>query len=526
MYRLEAAIQETLRRWKESGIAGCTLESRKRYCAKFLQRAVVMGKQKLDQELVDAYLKDNKGSREIAGMHFRIARRLDDVCSTHLMDLKGHYLNSFEYPTEEETVEFFKCLSFPISVDVPLTHLAVKTMMEIGKQNLTKSTLGQYMKALKDFNEMSRKKGVTRFSQSFCDGYLQQNEADLIHGKIEEWVRRLRRRSLLCLLYVSEHGSFTWQRFQRLEDPLSSDMKEIKNSYLHELKVRNLEPKTISLHQYVIHYLLLMLQEEQQNLWDMDESGSQRALDYFSRRCNKNSISTLAPILRAVLKFLHGKNYIKRDLEWSVMTPLYLRKQAKGYILPEDEKRLVKKIAMLNKRDKAILLMALETGLRESDILGMKLSQVDWRSDTITIVQKKTGNQLVLPLLLDVGNALASYILDERPTPVQGSEGFVFLRRQAPYRRINSSYCMVRKLMDSIDIKPANTNKAGGIHLLRHSLIYKLLKDQVPDYTITNVLGHVNKESDKPYLSLDEKMLKECAMHNPLAVPSVRGGSR
>lgn len=85
---------------------------------------------------------------------------------------------------------------------------------------------------------------------------------------------------------------------------------------------------------------------------------------------------------------------------------------------------------------------------------------------------------------------------------------------------------MVRKLMDSIDIKPANTNKAGGIHLLRHSLIYKLLKDQVPDYTITNVLGHVNKESDKPYLSLDEKMLKECAMHNPLAVPSVRGGSR
>jgi integrase len=145
----------------------------------------------------------------------------------------------------------------------------------------------------------------------------------------------------------------------------------------------------------------------------------------------------------------------------------------------------------------------------------MKLGQVDWRKDTITIVQQKTRHLLILPLLPDAGNSLASYILDERPIPAAGCEDYIFLRHQAPFHNLRTVYPLTRKLLESLHIQPVNTNKSGGLHLLRHSLVYRLLKKKVPDYTITKVLGHASKESDKPYLSLDERMLKECAMQIP-----------
>jgi len=76
MYELNQTIEETLERWKAAGIVECTLASRRQYCRKLLEKANAMGKEYLDQELVVAFLHDNKGSKEIASMHFRIAKHV------------------------------------------------------------------------------------------------------------------------------------------------------------------------------------------------------------------------------------------------------------------------------------------------------------------------------------------------------------------------------------------------------------------------------------------------------------------
>jgi integrase/recombinase XerD len=58
------------------------------------------------------------------------------------------------------------------------------------------------------------------------------------------------------------------------------------------------------------------------------------------------------------------------------------------------------------KRDYAIILLALRLGLRGSDIKGLKLSNINWEQDTITIVQQKTKEPVALPLSAEVGFAL------------------------------------------------------------------------------------------------------------------------
>ena len=53
---------------------------------------------------------------------------------------------------------------------------------------------------------------------------------------------------------------------------------------------------------------------------------------------------------------------------------------------------------VVSARDAAITLLALTTGLRACDIVGLRLGDIDWRARTAEIVQQKTGNPLTVPL--------------------------------------------------------------------------------------------------------------------------------
>ena len=66
-----------------------------------------------------------------------------------------------------------------------------------------------------------------------------------------------------------------------------------------------------------------------------------------------------------------------------------------------------------------------------SDIAGLRLGDIDWRAGRITVTQHKTGAMLTLPLLADVGEAIADYLLDGRPADRR--DDHVFLRAQAPH---------------------------------------------------------------------------------------------
>ena len=66
-------------------------------------------------------------------------------------------------------------------------------------------------------------------------------------------------------------------------------------------------------------------------------------------------------------------------------------------------------------RDAAIVITGLSCGIRACDIINLKLSDIDWRSETFSFRQSKTGNLVCLPLTVTVGNAIARYIVEERP---------------------------------------------------------------------------------------------------------------
>jgi integrase len=175
-----------------------------------------------------------------------------------------------------------------------------------------------------------------------------------------------------------------------------------------------------------------------------------------------------------------------------------------------DALRSVRKTPKVFLRDKAIILLALQTGLRAADIVRLGLSDIDWVNDTRSIRQSKTRNAFTIPLTAGVGKALSAYILTERP---KVDNLFVFLNLCTPFRPLaghTSCYALVRKTLHLAGIRLGNERK--GVRVLRHSVASRMLSRGVALTTISSVLGHADKSSTDVYLQTDEARMRECGL--------------
>ena len=125
------------------------------------------------------------------------------------------------------------------------------------------------------------------------------------------------------------------------------------------------------------------------------------------------SIHNVASNIRSFLRFWNDDRLL------AAVPSRCLRNRPIIPILSDQETAALEKVlhgGCLSFRDQTIILLALRTGLRSVDILGIRLPNLDWINDTITVTQSKTGRALRIPLTADVGNALSAYLLDERPS--------------------------------------------------------------------------------------------------------------
>src|SRR6476620_1021618 len=130
--------------------------------------------------------------------------------------------------------------------------------------------------------------------------------------------------------------------------------------------------------------------------------------------------------------------------------------------------------------------------------VALRMGDVDWRGNTIGIVQQKTGNPLTLPLPGLLLGKLASYVLDERPS---SGDDHLFLRSVAPHTRL-ADHATVHRVTVETFRKAGVSNPRAGTRLLRHNAASRLLAAAVPLPTISAVLGHASEESTNLYMSV------------------------
>jgi len=405
-----------------------------------------------------------------------------------------------------------------------LSNLIERTLQEISKLGLCSELICQYRRAYDRLKEFAKNKNMDSYSADLFSCFLADIEQRYVTGTIGHSRRNhLRRASLLLRDYV-ENETVEWKPYGGISQPMPSSQEFLRlySQYVDSLESCGRSENTIQSARNIVRQFLLFLNDNSyttlsQTPLDMVPSFFQHLLATYK----PTSIRTVASHIRSFLEFTDGG---ERFLP--LVPSRCVRNKPIIPILSDKEDAALKRVLKSPEvalRDKAIIQLALRTGLRSIDIVGMKLSDIDWVNDTILIPHSKTGRPFRIPLSADAGNSLSSYILTERPTT---DTSYVFLRSLAPFKPLcdhSACYAVVRKSFARAGIRLGRERK--GIHVLRHSAASRMLSRGVPVATISSVLGHTNKSSTDVYLSTDEPRMRECVL--PLAgIPMNCGGLR
>jgi integrase len=227
--------------------------------------------------------------------------------------------------------------------------------------------------------------------------------------------------------------------------------------------------------------------------------------DQLDVRRTPSNASKLASALRSYFRYRTTCGDQVGALTAVITNPVHWRLTSLPRALKSDEvRRLLKSFTSARrwpKRGYAIVRCALDLGLRSCEIAHLMISDIDWRSGTVTLRGTKSLRQDILPLPVETGQALADYLQHERPT---SSYLAIFVRHRGDHDEpITSS--AIRGV-----IKWA-CRRAGLMHFsahsLRHTLACRLVENGSSLKEVADVLRHRSLNTTLIYAKLDTPKL-------------------
>jgi site-specific recombinase XerD len=211
--------------------------------------------------------------------------------------------------------------------------------------------------------------------------------------------------------------------------------------------------------------------------------------------------------LRSFLRFLFRYGETKRDLSTAVPTVAAWRlSDVPKHIKSEEVESLLDscdRTTSVGRRNYSILLLIARLGLRAGEIVALELGDINWRASELTIRGKGQFCDR-LPLPQSVGEALAIYLKNDRPTC---STRRVFVRMRAPYRGLKDSTVVSTIIRRTVEKSGLNTPSKGA-HLLRHSLATGMLRKGASMAEIGEILRHRSPNSTEIYAKVDIEGLR------------------
>ncbi|MHB1552075.1 MAG: site-specific integrase [Vulcanimicrobiaceae bacterium] len=162
-----------------------------------------------------------------------------------------------------------------------------------------------------------------------------------------------------------------------------------------------------------------------------------------------------------------------------------------------------------HRRAYAMVRCLVDLGLRCSEVVKLRLEDIDWGDGTITLVGTKSRRADVLPLPAATGSALAAYLREERP---RTSSRAMFVRHVAPYDE-PIGIGVVRGAVMAAYRRCGWTRTR--VHILRHSMASRLLRTGAPMKDIADVLRHRSLDTSAIYAKVDLSRLAAVALPWP-----------
>lgn len=250
---------------------------------------------------------------------------------------------------------------------------------------------------------------------------------------------------------------------------------------------------------------------------DIDAALISRFLDHLERE-RGNSVRSRNVRLAAVHSFFRyvamnePAHLLHCQRILAIPNKKYERKTV-GFLDEDDVEALLKVpdlTTWLGRRDRALLLLATETGLRVSELIGLRREDLDLGTGAHVRCRGKGRKQRATPLLKPAVKVLKTWMSENDGPP---SAPLFPSSRGGPLSRDAVEALLKRHLTRASELRPELKAKRATPHTLRHSRAMSLLQHGVDRSVIALWLGHESVETTQIYLHADMGLKEKALAH-------------
>lgn len=294
----------------------------------------------------------------------------------------------------------------------------------------------------------------------------------------------------------------------------------LRKSFLRYLKLeRNYSQNTIEAYGRDLDYFIDYMQRRSLSI----ETVAIEHLDGFAvelreRGLTAKSMARILSGVRAFFRFLLLESYIDNDptelLEWpqtGIQLPDVLTVEEIDSI-----EAAIDLSAWEGQRNKAIIEMLFSCGLRVSELIDLRISNLYLEDRFLRVIGKGSKERLV-PISHKAIHELKLWYIDrDRMKIKDGEEDYIFLNRRGAHLTRQMVFLMIKKY-----VAEAGISKHVSPHTFRHSFATALLKGGADLRVIQEMLGHEDISTTEIYTHVDNNALRQAILeHHPRNIAS------
>ncbi len=215
------------------------------------------------------------------------------------------------------------------------------------------------------------------------------------------------------------------------------------------------------------------------------------------------TISRSIASLRAFFEYLRNEGVVKKNPADALKPPKVIKKTPEILTVEEVTNLLSQPSTKNNKgvRDKAMLELLYATGMRVSELISLRLSDVHLQFDYIECTDN--GKTRIIPIEHQAKMALSNYIYKVRPVLCDDSE-YLFSNVKGGQMSRQGFWKIIKGYA-----KKAGIDKDITPHMIRHSFASHMVNNGADIRAVQEMLGHSDISSTQVYLKNKKNRLKE-----------------
>lgn len=225
----------------------------------------------------------------------------------------------------------------------------------------------------------------------------------------------------------------------------------------------------------------------------------------YNRKINKNSISRKLSSIRGLYNYLIKNDIVKVNYFNEISNPrkeLYLPK-----FLKDDELDILFSVCCFDtpsdQRDSLIIELLYATGVRVSELVNIKISDIDMKDMSIKVLGKGNKERIVL-YNNHTSKALDIYLNDGYKYFNKNNSSYLILNKNG--NKLSDRY--IRVIINNLVLK-AGLNVKISPHTIRHTFATDMLEEGSDLMTVKELLGHESLNTTSIYTHVTNEQIKK-----------------